>query len=154
MVKQLAHSDLCSQSMAEPGFDISGRTLEPTLPCVALEDSYIDAGSDLQPWSGYLVQLLTNRHKFGIYKHRFIILQSWNSSLNWTSVDNREGVGRAVCLSRSNRREFIFLLWPVYGGSHILWLVAPFHVQLQQWLVASFFHCTTLLPLSFTYKDP
>lgn len=37
-------------------------------------------------------------------------------SLNWTSVGNSEGVGRAAFLSRSTRREFIFLLWPVYGG--------------------------------------
>lgn len=61
--------------------------------------------------------------------------------LNWISLGNNEGVAALHSfLEALGENSFSCCLCQFMEAAHILWLVAPFHVQQQRWLI---FHSLT-----------
>lgn len=58
-------------------------------------------------------------------------------------------------LSGSSRRKAIFLPFPSSRSCYTPWILAPFHLQCQQWSPESFLyhHIWILLPLYFMHKN-
>ena len=73
-------------------------------------------------------------------QYQFVILHFGRSEVLKGLTVLKSRFWQSCIPSGGSRRESIFLPFPVSRGPWFPWLVAPYHLQSQQWLIKSFSH--------------
>ena len=100
----------------------------------------------------------TSNRKLSGLKHKYIVLQFWRSEIwhrsHWAEIRVLGGLHSFWSVLRW---IILFCLFQLPEATHIPWLMAPFHLQNQQWPVESPYPVTLMLTLCLplpSFKDP